>query len=612
MSELGPTTVPPQDSGDTGLREGQVDDAVRSEGRAEYPASDRATTPSGDSSHRRQKEDDEKEKPQSSISEARGEVDEEKLKGEDDGVPTDPNEVWWDGPNDPENPQNWSNTRKWVITLVAATLTINVTFSSTAPASATMKIAREYGLSQTVATLVTSLFLCGYVLGPIVWSAASELYGRRLIFIISIAMYVLFILGQALAKNPETLLVTRFLSGVSAAAPLTNSGGLIADIWDPVTRGHAMSLFSASVFIGPVMGPIVGGFIAGSTITWKWIFWIMMIFGGVVWVLTILFIPETYGPVLLLKKAKRLRKEDPVANKDKYASLEKGDWSLKGIAQRTIYKPFIILAKEPILVLITIYLSVVYGILYGCLEAFPIIFAEKRGLNFGETGLIFLGIGIGSTLGSIINTYLQYHYKYLVPFWKGMPPPEERLSSSIIAGPMLVIGSFWLGWTGGYASVPWYVPALSTILLGMSFNLVFISFLTYIVDTYLMHAASALAVNTIFRSAVGAAFPLFTSQMFHGMTIQWACTMLGFISLALAPSPIIFYLYGARIRQLSKFAPCIDLKIRKGLEAAGKLPKDSLTSKEKGARNGLPQAKKMYYEMMKAKRDAGDAAAQKA
>jgi DHA1 family multidrug resistance protein-like MFS transporter len=77
------------------------------------------------------------------------------------------------------------------------------------------------------------------------------------------------------------------------------------------------------------------------------------------------------------------------------------------------------------------------------------------------------------------------------------------------------------------------------------------------VDTYLMYAASALAANTIIRSAVGAAFPLFTTQMFRGLGIGWACTLIGIIAAVLAPIPFLFYAYGARIRGSSKFAPCV-------------------------------------------------------
>ena len=121
---------------------------------------------------------------------------------------------------------------------------------------------------------------------------------------------------------------------------------------------------------------------------------------------------------------------------------------------------------------------------------------------------------------------------------------------------MLVLGAFWLGWTGQYARVHWIVPALATVPIGAAVSLVFNGFLAFLVDTYLQYAASAFSANTIVRSCVGAAFPLFTVQMFRALGIAWACTLVGLCGLLLAPSPFVFYKYGPRIRAKSKFSPC--------------------------------------------------------
>ncbi|OBZ78053.1 putative transporter mfs2 [Grifola frondosa] len=271
---------------------------------------------------------------------------------------TDLNKVAWDGPDDPENPQNWPSRRKWVITVLCLVMTVNVTFASSAPSAGALFIAQEMHKTAEVGYLVTSVFLIGYV--PI--------------FRITLVCYTILHLGQALAKNIETLLVTRFLGGFFAVAPLTNCGGVIVDIWDPITRGTATAMFSAGVFLGPVLGPIAGGFLAESFLGWRWIFWIMMIFAGTCTAIAIIFLPETFAPVLLQKKAQRLRKADPKANADVYAEHEKADWSLKGIIHRTLYRPIQMLMMEPILVLVTIYLSLVYGVLYALFEALPVIF----------------------------------------------------------------------------------------------------------------------------------------------------------------------------------------------------------------------------------------------
>ena len=132
------------------------------------------------------------------------------------------------------------------------------TFASSAPSSSVSMIARDFHVAREVGNLVTTLFLVGFMLGPTFWGPGSELFGRRPILVGSLAMYTIFHIGQACAKNMTTLLVTRFICGFFAVAPLTNSSGVIADMWDPVNRGIATSVFASAVFLGPVLGPIVG------------------------------------------------------------------------------------------------------------------------------------------------------------------------------------------------------------------------------------------------------------------------------------------------------------------------------------------------------------------
>ncbi|KXN84342.1 hypothetical protein AN958_12696 [Leucoagaricus sp. SymC.cos] len=441
-----------------------------------------------------------------------------------------------------------------MVTMICILMTVSVTFASSAPSSAATSVMAEFGTSREVSYLITTMFLLGYVFGPLFWGPGSELTGRKPIFVLTLTLYTIFHLGQALAQNIQTLLITRFFSGFFAVAPLTNCGGVIADIWSSEGRGPATSLFTASVFLGPVLGPLISGFIIESHVSWRWVFWVMMFFAAGCTLITVPFLPETYAPVILLKKVKRLRKQDPVANKHLYAEHEKQDWSLK------------MLAMEPILVLVTIYLSIVYGLLYALFQAFPIIFVIRHNFTLSQTGLTFIGIGIGTTIGSIINFLTSRNYTSLITTYRGFPPAEYRLIGGMIGSPILVVGIFWLGWCGEYSAVPWYVSGLSTIVVGCGISLIFMSFLSYLVDTYLMYSASAFAANTICRSAVAAAFPLFTVQMFTKLGVNWACTLIGLISLLFLPSPFLFYKYGARIREKSRFAPCIDLKIKKEIE----------------------------------------------
>ncbi|KAJ7240402.1 MFS polyamine transporter [Mycena haematopus] len=507
----------------------------------------------------------------------------------------DPEELTWEGPGDKSNPQNWSNAQKWFITFIVVIMTVNVTFSSAAPADTQDFVAADFGSSAEVADLITSLFLLGYVLGPMFWGPGSELLGRRPVFIFAMSIYTLLHLGQALAKNMTTMLVIRFLSGFFACSPLVNAGGVIADIWNAEKRGTAVSLFTAGVFVGPLSGPLVAGYILEAGLSWRWVYWVMMMFAGAVTFLIIVGLPETYAPVILLKKVKALRKADPAGNRHLFAGHEKQDWSYKGVRDRTILRPFIMLAGEPILMLITAYLTVLYGVLYGLLQAFPIIFIEKRGFTIGQNGLTFIAVGIGSTIGACLNLWMSRDIPRLIKEWRGFPPPEKRLPGGMVGAVAFVVGIFWLGWTGQYSSIHWYIPALGAVVVGMGFSLIFISCLSYLVETYLMYSASAFAANTICRSISAAVFPLFTVQFFHKLGVGWAMTVLGGVGLIMMPSPFLFYRYGAQIRSRSKFAPCIDLKIAKVLaeeKAAAEMKTTRITLSDNADEAGQGAEKK--------------------
>lgn len=136
-----------------------------------------------------------------------------------------------------------------------------------------------------------------------------------------------------------------------------------------------------------------------------------------------------------------------------------------------------------------------------------------------------------------------------------VPIPEWRLPSVIAGGVAFAGGLFWFGWSGYRADVHWIVPTLSGLLTGFGLMSIFLQALNYLVDAYLLFAASAIAGNTFLRSIAGAVFPLFARYMYEAMGIQWASTLLGCVAAVLVPIPIVFYLYGHKIRAKSKFAP---------------------------------------------------------
>ena len=219
-----------------------------------------------------------------------------------------------------------------------------------------------------------------------------------------------------------------------------------------------------------------------------------------------------------------------------------------------------ILFTEPIVLLITLYMSFIYGLLYLFLTAYALVFQGKYKFNEGVGGLPYFGMVLGEIVAFIVVVITNPSYARKLEANNNIPVPEWRLPLAIVGGVTFSAGLFWFGWTGFEGDkIPWIVPTLSGLFTGFGIFSIFLCLLNYIVDAYLMFAASALAANTFMRSGFGAVFPLFARYMFDGMGIQWAATLLGCVALVLAPMPVLFLLYGKRIRGKSKFAPAPDI-----------------------------------------------------
>ena len=350
-------------------------------------------------------------------------------------------------------------------------------------------------------------------------------------------------------------MLARFLGGLFGSAPLAIIGGTLADFWGPVERGFALGLFSGATFIGPVAGPIIGGFLTKSYLGWRWTAWITLIMAAFFGPIACFICAESYAPVLLQRKAAKIRFESK--NWAIHAPADENKVNLKEIINKYLFRPFIMMALEPILVLITFYMAFIYGILYLFFEAYPIAFQEVRHWNAGVGALPFLGITIGVILGvGIIVHTSNTRFRRKMEANGGKPIPEERLLPMIAGAFLLPIGLFWFAWTSN-PHVSWVPQVIAGIPIGAGVLLIFLQGLSYIIDVYLMHANSAIAANTLVRSMAGAGFPLFATALYHTLGVNWATSLLGFLTVAFLPVPILFFIYGRKLRGLSRYSPNI-------------------------------------------------------
>jgi DHA1 family multidrug resistance protein-like MFS transporter len=220
-----------------------------------------------------------------------------------------------------------------------------------------------------------------------------------------------------------------------------------------------------------------------------------------------------------------------------------------------LVRPFQLCFLEPIVFLLNLYISLIYGILYIWFEAFPIIFEEIHGFNSGQNGLAFLGILVG-TIVLAIPGYFFWKYRYQSRKFdaEGNIAPESQLPPACVGSICLAVSLFWFGWTGNFKSVHWIVPIIASAMFSVGGCLIFNSIFTYEAHAYPKYAASVLAGNDFMRSSFGAAFPVFATAMFHNLGVGWACTLLGCLSVLFVPYPFVLLGFGRRLRLASKFA----------------------------------------------------------
>ncbi|KAG8624043.1 hypothetical protein KVT40_009019 [Elsinoe batatas] len=463
--------------------------------------------------------------------------------------------------HDPTNPHNWSYLTRIGITSMIASIGFVVGVASSIDSMALTQAAEEFGVSEVVESLATGLYLVGFGCGALFAGPISETVGRNPVYIVTLTLYMIFIMASALAPNIGAQLAFRFLAGFFGSTPLTCAGGSISDIWDPFERVYAFPVFANAAFLGPVLGPVMGGYIAqGSSQLpapqWRWVEWITLIMSGLVLTLVILFAPETFSPILLKWKASHLR---DITGDDRYrAEVEVRQEHFLTRLRRALYRPFLLTATEPIILLIALYLTVIYIVLFTFLDGFTYIFQDIHGTSQGVTGLCFLGIVVGlfgaTALVPLIGHQAKVNLRAVQEQGGTHLPPEFRLRFAMYGSPAIPISIFWMGWTSD-ENISIWSPLAASAFFGFGILCVFISSYQYIIDSYEIYAASALASVTLIRYVVAGGMTVVGIPFYQNLGVHYTLTILGCISCICVPVPYVFYKYGRAIRQRSRYAP---------------------------------------------------------
>ncbi|KAF7302366.1 Benomyl methotrexate resistance protein [Mycena chlorophos] len=464
-------------------------------------------------------------------------ADPEKNKPTDDEVEIpDPYVVGWDGDSDPENPRNWTFKKRAFVAFCISFLTFSIYIGSAIYTSSIPGLMAEYDVSLTKATLGLTLYVLGYGIGPMFLSPLQELpiLGRNPVYMAGLLLFVVFQIPIVTAKNMNTVLAMRFFTGFFGSPALATGGASMGDIFPR---------------------PVIGSFAAQAK-SWRWpmmeLIWITSFAVGFLSI----FLPETYEPTILLRRAQRLRKLTGNPELRTAAERDEGSKNAQEIAYESLVRPLLLL-KEPALAFASIYLGFVYGLFYLWFEAFPLVFTDIYHFNLGVSALPFLGFIVsGSLTYTVYCLYQKYHIEPRFDRATAAGTevaPEIRLEIGLMASIFIPTSILIFGFASK-ASIPWIVPVIGAALYLPGIFLIFQSILMYCATAYQAHAASVLAGNDLFRSTIASVFPLFGRAFFTNLGLGPASALLAGISFLLMPVYWLLLKYGHVLRKRSRYA----------------------------------------------------------
>ncbi|KJZ69001.1 hypothetical protein HIM_11603 [Hirsutella minnesotensis 3608] len=456
--------------------------------------------------------------------------------------------VDWYGSDDADNPQNWSNGKRFVVTLIICLYTFVVYTTSAIYVSSVEGVIDEFHVTQLEASLGLSLYVLGYGMGPLIFSPLSEIpfIGRNPVYIITMLHFVIISIPTAFVSNLKGLVILRFLQGFFGSPCLASGGASIGDIYSLDALPYAMLAWVSASYCGPALGPLLSGF-SVPVMGWRWSLFESIWASTPVLIVMFLFLPETSGATILLRRAQRLSKHTGQRFVSQ-SQLDQADQRPLAIIVEAIIKPLEITFKDPAVFFVQIYTAIIYGIYYSFFEVFPLVYHNYYQMSLGQIGLIFLCVLVACLMGIVIYVACLQCLKR-----KGVTSQEKRLLPALPASLGPTAGLFLFAWTAR-PSIHFIVPTIGISIYGASVFVVFQCLFIYIPLSYPNYAASLFAANDFFRSALACGSVLFANPLFGNLGVDKGVSVLGALSVIGIVGIWLLYLFGARLRSMSKFA----------------------------------------------------------
>ncbi|PSN60876.1 MFS general substrate transporter [Corynespora cassiicola Philippines] len=448
---------------------------------------------------------------------------------------------------DHNNPQDWNKLRKWTATLILSGFAFLQPLTETMLAPVEKQLSEDLRITRAYDWLLcNSLILIGVGLGPLILAPLSEIYGRKPPLIGGSILFLIWNTACGASKNLEMMLAFRLLSGFGACVADAIAGGLLGDLWGAEERGKAFAIYMAAPLLGPAIGPICGAFISEGT-DWRWVFWITSIASGAVTIVAVLFLRETYEPILQLRRTRASGKNN-VDGKQTFMEL----------MYVNLQRPFRMLATQLIVQILATYMAILYGTMFLFLFVYPRMWTERYGQSIRIGSLNYISAALGYIAGVNVAGYVNdWIYIKLKAHNNNVGKPEFCVPAMILGTALVPIGLLWWGWSGD-AKLHWIMPNIGCLFFTAGCYICSECVSVYTIDTYTRYAASAVSTNLITRSIAAAFFPLFAPYMFDSLGFGIGATVLavGFTIVG-AVAIIVLWFYGEKIRARSTY--CTDL-----------------------------------------------------
>ncbi|OVF10233.1 putative multidrug resistance protein [Clavispora lusitaniae] len=456
--------------------------------------------------------------------------------------------------------------KKWMILSVIFAVQVSMNFNTSIYPNAIPLIAEKWNIEVQKVRVSQMMFLICYAFGCELWAPWSEEYGRWPIMQLSLFFVNIWQILGGLAPNFGAIVVARSLGGLSSAGGSVTLG-MTADMWEANDQGFAVAFVVLSSVGGSALGPIFGG-LAQEHLSFRWNFWIQLIFGGVVQIAHFFLVSETRATALIDREAKRRRESGEDDNIYGPGEIYGHKMSF-GEVLRIWRRPFEMFLKEPIVLCLSLLSGFSDALIFVCMESFTLVYKQW---NFSTTacGLAFVPIVIGYLLAYGIHLPDVWRQRQIIKtYGDGSRFAERRLLLLLFIAPLEAIGLFGFAWTSmGPHYNPWIAPMIFTVLIAIANYSIYMSTIDYMVAAYGPYSASATGGNGFARDFLAGIAAMYSEPMYTNIGkkrhLQWASTLLGCIAFLVSIPIYIFYWKGPQIRERSKFAQTLaaDKKLR--------------------------------------------------